>query len=473
MEKNRSRKTFHPSTISRRDFMKMLGLGSVGVGATALGLPSGMPIKSLDDLMGADFASRKLPFWVKEVDKPTVDIDWEQVTNYPGMTQTLFFPGSVGISVEDWEKRHGNHLMKTAEMIKSGELLLQDWVLNDAGWYHNNNNTIPWSGTDGKTNPTSAYFMSPEEMGVPRYEGSPEEASRMIRAVARLFGAFDVGFVNLDENTKKLLFGNIRFEKVEEGYNPGDGTLVLPDKDLWVIVSAIPQSLFMAKNKWGSDHAFAYGLTGIFEAKMQTFLHGIGYQSYGGNSANVGLAVPFGVLAGIGEYARTTQMVSPYVGNMFRTVMLTVTDLPVAETKPIDAGILRFCKTCKKCAKNCPAGALSLEDDPVWIDTSLRPAYHGSAGVKGYYSDAMKCITQMFSGGHHCNVCQYVCPFNKFDKASLHEIIKGVISATPIANELIASLDNTFGYGVKEDGLSIWEKDPWDIPLLGLDTSRS
>jgi len=36
-----------------------------------------------------------------------------------------------------------------------------------------------------------------------------------------------------------------------------------------------------------------------------------------------------------------------------------ITDLPVASDKPIDFGLQEFCKTCKICATECPAGALS------------------------------------------------------------------------------------------------------------------
>ena len=85
MDKKRNRKTSRHSTVSRRDFMKMLGLGSVGVGAAALGLSPVMPFADLDDMMSSEFSSRKLPFWVKEVDKPTVEIDYDQIERFPNV----------------------------------------------------------------------------------------------------------------------------------------------------------------------------------------------------------------------------------------------------------------------------------------------------------------------------------------------------------------------------------------------------
>lgn len=473
MAQNKSRKTYSHSTISRRDFMRMLGLGSVGMGATALGLSAEMPFADLDEMMSSIYAERKLPFWVKEVDEPTVEIDWEQVKRFPSVMHTVFFPEPYG-GEDAFNARAQRQLGNTREKIMNGELSIQDVALNDAGWYQAQMSTLPWQGTDAEPFPIGAWMFTPEQYGVPKYEGTPEEATRMIRVAARIFGAFDVGVVKLTEKTKKLLYQNVVFEDVDVGYEPDPFTHVLPNKDLWVIVSGIPQSHFMSIRKWGA-HGFGYSQVAIYTQRLQTFLHGLGYQAYGRDHKDVGLAVPFGVLAGIGEYSRTAQMVSPHVGNGFRTVTMTLTDLPLAETKPIDAGILEFCKTCKKCAESCPSGALSLADEPEWIDASKRPVYHGSTGVKGYYTDGMKCINQMFDVIPHCNVCQTVCPFNKFDKASIHEVIKGVIGTTPIANKLIASLDDAFGYGLKspEESIATWEMDPWDVPLYGLDTARS
>ena len=39
---------------------------------------------------------RKLPFWVKEVEKPTVEIDWDVLQNFPSMFQTCFNPEVYG-----------------------------------------------------------------------------------------------------------------------------------------------------------------------------------------------------------------------------------------------------------------------------------------------------------------------------------------------------------------------------------------
>jgi hypothetical protein len=71
-------KKYH-STVSRRDFLKILGLGGLGLGASAVAAPV---IHDLDELMASPQADFKRPGWVKEVDKPTVEIDWKMMQRF-------------------------------------------------------------------------------------------------------------------------------------------------------------------------------------------------------------------------------------------------------------------------------------------------------------------------------------------------------------------------------------------------------
>lgn len=69
----------HHSTISRREFMKILGLGGVGLGAAAA---AGPIFHDLDEVLSSPQADFKRPSWVKEVDKPTVDIEWGMIPRW-------------------------------------------------------------------------------------------------------------------------------------------------------------------------------------------------------------------------------------------------------------------------------------------------------------------------------------------------------------------------------------------------------
>lgn len=478
---SKPRKKLYHSTVSRRDFMKLVGMGSF---ATIGGSMLGAPFKDLDEMMASPVADRKMPFWVKEVDEPTVQIDWDNMEIYPGPVNTLFNPNSWGgeEGVQEWMKIQQGNIAAMTESVRNNVpgQSLKDHALADAQcWGWGPTAVAPsWTGPDTEPNPNWEHptmLWGPEDFGVPKYEGTPEENSRMMRVAGRVLGATDMGFVKLDERTKKLLYGNIIFEAVEKGYDdPERHVSVLPNKDLWVICALIPQSLneYGYRRSWANSNTAAYSRAGIYSNRIKTFLSGLGYQHYGGGTASVGRAVGFGVMAGLAEYGRPGIMVSPRYGTNIRTVMLTVTDLPLAVTKPIDAGISNFCRTCQKCAEMCPSGAISKEKETKWADWADGERPWQAKGLKGWYIHAKKCYTYMLGNEPDCNMCQAVCPFSKFDSAVMHDLVRMSISSTPVLNGVIRRLDDTFGYG-KERGVDMWDVDPMDIPLWMLDSSRS
>ncbi|GAI62827.1 unnamed protein product, partial [marine sediment metagenome] len=77
--------TFH-STLSRRDFMKTLGLSAAGLGAASAAAPV---FHDLDELTSrsSGAANEKRPWWVKERDylDPTCEIDWNILDRWDGV----------------------------------------------------------------------------------------------------------------------------------------------------------------------------------------------------------------------------------------------------------------------------------------------------------------------------------------------------------------------------------------------------
>lgn len=478
-----SRKSHYHSTMGRRSFMKMLGMGggALGLNAAFGGTAYAAGFKDIDDMMASPFADRKLPFWVREVDEPTCQIDWDNMEIFPSPHHTLFNP-------EAWDNKaeyfaiHAQNIASTKQKVRDNVpgYSLRDRALADAncwGWGAPFSIAPEWGGPHVKAineweHPT--MFYTPEDYGVPKHQGTPEENSRLLRVAGRFLGAADMGFVKLDERTKKLLYGFIDFEDVERGYVKSQDKFILPNKDLWVICAIIPQSLFMAqytdRMSWASSNTAAYSRANIYANRMSVFLRGLGYQAYGGDTTAIGRNVGFGIMAGLGESCRAGILCSPQWGTNFRAVMLTVTDMPLAVTKPIDAGIVEFCKVCKKCADMCPSGAISKADEPFWGGEAPWQA----AGMKLWYQDAKKCYSYMLGGEPDCSRCQAVCPFTKFDEAVMHDLVRMSIAKAPQLNAIIRDMDDIFGYGAQPDpDVTPWDLDPMDIPLYGLDKSRS
>ena len=106
----------HHSTVGRREFMKMLGVGTGAIGLGAAGV-SAAGFKDLDEMMASPLAERKLPFWVKEVDEPTVKIDWDNMEIFEGPEKTLFNPATWE-NQEDYFKIYHRNIESTKKNVQ-------------------------------------------------------------------------------------------------------------------------------------------------------------------------------------------------------------------------------------------------------------------------------------------------------------------------------------------------------------------
>ena len=128
---NKPRKTFYHSTASRRDFMKFMAMGAF---ATVGGAMMKGPFLDLDEMMSSPAAERKLPFWVKEVDEPTVKIDWENMEVFPHLGMSLFNPMAWGDDGKEWSEIQARNIESTTQMVKDNVpgYSLKDHALGDA-----------------------------------------------------------------------------------------------------------------------------------------------------------------------------------------------------------------------------------------------------------------------------------------------------------------------------------------------------
>ncbi len=428
--------------------------------------------KGLDEIKSSPAAERKLPWWIKEVNKPTVEIDWSLMQRFDS-SNIMFVNGFAQALGPDKAMKLGAKSVEinTQNILKNkAGFTLRDKALVAGGWVTSFLAAErAFLGPD--VNVTAEFCGIPEDLSYPRYEGTPEENTRMVRAAAKIYGASSVGVVELDENTRKLFYSSDgwdgrrwEFEDVDKAYETKKKK-VIPYKAQWVIVYTVrmsqPTMALAPSVLEEAATSMGYSEGTSVQLRLQQFINRLGYQCMtDGNMGSSGNSPGFGVLAGLGELSRLNRLVSPRWGPMVR-VFKVITDLPLAPTKPIDAGIFRFCRDCKKCAEFCPTNALSMETEPTW---EIQGPWN-NPGVKAYYEKAPNCFSGWLSlGGHDCGICLASCPFSKQDKSfiHIHDFVRQVIATTPAFNRMLRKLDTDRGFG--NDPEAWWE---FDLPPHG------
>lgn len=114
------------------------------------------------------------------------------------------------------------------------------------------------------------------------------------------------------------------------------------------------------------------------------------------------LHIPIGLKAGFGELGRHGSIIHPTLGPLFRMgSVATSIDLDIDH--PIDAGIAKFCDSCRACRKYCPPNAIPDERS---TDAGL-----DHLGNPRYVVDTGRCFPY-FAKHSYCSICLPVCVYN-------------------------------------------------------------
>jgi epoxyqueuosine reductase len=143
------------------------------------------------------------------------------------------------------------------------------------------------------------------------------------------------------------------------------------------------------------------------------------------------LHIPIGLKAGFGELGRHGSIIHPQLGPLFRMGSVA-TSLPLAIDRPIDAGIARFCDTCRACRKYCPPHAIPDERSPE--------AGADHLGYDRYVVDTGRCFPY-FSKHHYCSICLPVCVYNHKEWARDFEGFATTLFPTVLMPEAPAPVD--------------------------------
>jgi reductive dehalogenase len=454
------------NTLSRRQFMKGLGLAGAGLGVAA-GVAT--PFQDIDELTSSAIDPNKQPWWIKKMDigKPTTDIDWNKMQRFDKrpMGQAIPFvaPENIGKMMAQ------NEEVRQKALANQPGFTRRDWALQASAIFGEEIG-LSSAGKFLHTTYSSAMPLGdhtdPKDKGLPPWQGTEEENLQTMLAAVRHFGGSEIGVTELTEQTRKLIFANdgqhdIVFRDVDEPEETAT-TKVIPNRFRWVLSYSIVQSHELNKRvgtQLGTaTFAHAYSRAAVTQAHVQNFLGNLGYRGIG---SHPGAITGFGTLSGLGELGRMGVLISPKHGALVRMPMMLITDFPMAPTNPIDAGIEKFCAGCLKCSDNCPSGSISTED-ASWESGS---GPWNNPGIKSWKTNFNTCFDYWITGpAAGCGICQGICMFNKYDIASVHSLIKVVVANSSMFTSFFRDMDDAFGYGLTSEYEQWWDL---DLPLYG------
>ena len=408
---------------------------------------------------------KRYPWWVKSTDRITVETDASRIEK--PTTHMIIMSVMKRMSDPDAPSQRKNMIRRIKNKIPGYELPDVSLVFASQSFWQAGINIdgLPISGYQQLREIIDDQLHTPEELGVEKWAGSELEASSMVEKAAIHLGAAQVGFTAMDLT---WLGPNVSIsENVDEPTAGRDGIKFPPSYKYMIIVAGrvplwaakcAPSSLGSAADRTGYEEAHTV------EEKLINFIKGLGYGACDIHMMGIN-PIPFAVMAGMGEMGRMNRLVSPLFGGAVRFAVI-LTDLPLALDKPIDFGLQEFCRHCKKCAKACPANALSFDKDPSWEPKGP----YSAAGKKVWYEDCEKCSNYTTASGSYCGACLASCTWNKGNKTALHALAKAVGAKFPAASGFLAYMDDLFGYGLVPEG----ERKKWwelDLPVRGVGSS--
>ena len=200
-------------------------------------------------------------------------------------------------------------------------------------------------------------------------------------------------------------------------------------------------------NDWISNSMsmMSYAASGFIAITLAEYIRRLGYSAKAHYAPYYDLVLPpILLMAGLGEMSRIGDTVlHPFLGPRFKAAVVT-TDLPMIPDKPIDFGLQDFCSQCKKCARECPSGAIS-DGEKIMFN-----------GYEKWPIDVKKC-TAMRVGNQHgsgCGTCVKVCPWSK-PYTPFHRAINWTMRNIKFARKFGIWGDDLLGYG-KADNKNRW-----------------
>jgi epoxyqueuosine reductase QueG len=216
---------------------------------------------------------------------------------------------------------------------------------------------------------------------------TPADASRHLKAKALEFGADIVGICEIEP-------GDVyRGRTVAEKY-----AIAVGQRMRWREFQVVPS------RESAIECMRVYHTLGETVIRMAAHLRSLGYSCKVEHPIGDSdlLHIPIGLKAGFGELGRHGSIIHPKLGPLFRMGSV-ITSVALEIDHPVDAGIAKFCDSCRACRRFCPPNAIPDDRSPE--------AGKDHLGYDRYVVDTGRCFPY-FAKYSYCSICLPVCAYN-------------------------------------------------------------
>jgi len=232
--------------------------------------------------------------------------------------------------------------------------------------------------------------------------GGPDAATAEIKQVATTLGADLVGITGHDE---RWLYTE-RYSRLREGSKPNDigegltHVIVIGQAMDPGLIATAPSALA------GAATGLGYSQDALVLLALAQYVHNLGYRAVPSMN-DTGLAIPYAIKAGLGEYGRHGLVITPEFGPNVRFGKIH-TDLPLRNDRPIRFGVREMCELCRACSEACPSDAI-----PAGDPSSERHNRSNIAGISKWSVDGERCFGYWAKINSDCSVCIRACPYTR------------------------------------------------------------
>jgi len=229
-----------------------------------------------------------------------------------------------------------------------------------------------------------------------RVKVDPLEMSAMLKSLALAYGGNLAGIARLQRHHHYTHRGDMF------GMGGGYGKpLQLSYTHAIVIAADLDKDMVNRAPRRETQIAamLGYARSTAASAQLAMYIKSLGYGARTDNFIEYySPLAPLAVEAGLGQIGRCNMIVNPQYGNRLKMAAV-LTDMPLVEDGPVDFGLTDFCRLCLRCARKCPAKAISF-DEPQLIN-----------GLYQWRHDGARCMEMWMTVG--TGVCMAACPFSQ------------------------------------------------------------